>query len=916
VPVLASQLGSRDIPFGRCSYRPVQRLAGILAEAFRSAERRIGSEESLDEWMRQAISVIPIGYTRLRRLLRHPEAVAYADAYKRLRNGQSVMSEAEAALLATLSQPEDSGAISQAALNQLSPRPPTIVWRDELRVASAGYATEILDGSSEVVLSLWPDDEFAVEPALAFDGFGWRIQGTDTIARVAGILQSRPFAVFDECGSERRPDAEDPPDGSLLTVVARAPFVLCNGDEICEAREYHGAWVAVGLFAPEAAVEVENSIYPVGSRLTSDTLKPEFAEDGKFVRCEAMPGLAVGLEGFGLLGAGKGVVAVLLDGALSKEISADREDILPIDDMGLPEDRAAEVRVRVRREGRLTATSDFVWWPGLRRYDGTSLPGRPANLLEQECRGIVFTDKGCAFDMNDPGSHVTVALKGVRHPLRLAKRGVHLALRREEQTEWLPKGTTVSYRRGESGGQVRVVVSGEEGSLCLYGGRRIQLGRRRSWYDVALQGALADETERFSDAVEWTPVGGETITLFRLVEAEPVVRWDETLLVRAEHFSTDGAKPLVLLARATALDVCDLNAFDHLGAQGIRDCAFLEYAPDNRQDLLSLHVQLGRLPASASLWRIDYRMASPGQSWEDAEPLGDARYYRRTSRDFALAYPTGADYEHLCRTCSDALGEGREALADFLRAATLDLPKGSPALVSGFAESFDTWRGPSPFEACPDLLTDADWPALACWIVTRWSIDADECPATRFLENMPNRLARSLEKHDNDHYTGVFDYLVPDGLPKVRPREPYSVLKPETHLWAYHATVERLLRWRREGVRPDQEQALIAAARKLAHLTSRVTFKAELLSTCRRDNHARELARHLSPALFGFLWCTRGKGYPLSGRRSVPHRWLETMRLQSRDIGLLLRLAPEMLAFHLVLVENLAAVQKADMAVA
>jgi hypothetical protein len=888
---------------------------GILAEAFRSAERRIGSdEEPPDGWIREAVNEIPIGYTRLRRILRHPDAVAYADVYKRVRNGQSATSAAEAALLAALNPSEPSDAVRETVFDQLSLRPPTIVWRNELRVASAGYATEILDGSDKILLSLWPDDEFAVEPALAFDGFGWRVQGTNTVAHASGILQSRPFAVFDEDGAELRPDAENPPDGALFTVVARAPFVLCNGDETCEAHEYRGVWLAAGLFSPEAVVEIEGSVHLIGSPVASDTLKPEFAEGGHFVRCGAMPGLAVGLEGFGLVGAGEGVIEVLLDGALSKEIRVEREDILPVEDMGLPEDRAAEVRVRVRRDGRITATGDFVWWPGLHRYDGTSLPHRPANLLEQASRGIVCTDQGCAFDSNDPISHVTVALSGVRHPLRLAKRGVHLSLRQAEQTEWLPKGGTVLYRRGESDGRLRVVVSGEEGTLCLYGGRSVRLGSRRSWYDVALQGALADKTERVSDAVEWTPTGGETITLFRLVEAGPVVRWDKTSLIRTEHFPLQLGIPAVVLTQATALDVSDLTAFDRLGAQGVRDCAFLEYAPDNREDLLSFHVDLGRLPGRAAMWRLEYRLASPGQSWDDAELLGAARYYRRRSPDLAL--PTGVDYEHLCRGCSDASGEGQEDLAAFLRAATLELPKRSSTLISGFAESFDTWRGASAFDAYPDLLVDADWAALACCIVTRWSIDADECPPMRFLGGVPNRLARSLEQRGNQHCTAVFDYLVPDGVPKIRPRDPYSLLKPEVHLWAYHMALERLRRWRHEGMHPEKEQMLIAAARRMAQLTSRVTFKAERLFTCRRDNPARELARHLSPALFGFLWCTRGKGYPLSGQRSVPHEWLEKIRLQARDVGLLLRLAPEMLAFHLVLVENLSAAQQPDKAAA
>jgi hypothetical protein len=248
---------------------------GILAEAFRSAERRIGdSEQSLDEWIHEAINAIPGGYTRLRRILRHADAIAYADAYKRLRNGQSAMYAVEAALLAALSPPEDLGARSEAVLDQLSPRPPTIVWRDELRVASAGCATEILDGSGEVLLSLWPDDEFAIEPALAFDGFGWRMQGIDTVARVAGIVQSRPFAVFDERGSEVPPVAKDPPDGSLFTVVARAPFVLRNGHEICEAHEYCGARVAAGLFSPEAAVDIE------GPRLERGLSSPDSCEIG------------------------------------------------------------------------------------------------------------------------------------------------------------------------------------------------------------------------------------------------------------------------------------------------------------------------------------------------------------------------------------------------------------------------------------------------------------------------------------------------------------------------------------------------------------------------------------------------------------------------------------------------------------
>jgi hypothetical protein len=890
---------------------------GILAQAFRSAERSVGGDkEPLEGWIREAINAIPVGYTRLRRILRHPDAIAYADAYKRLRNGQSAMSAAEVELLGALSPPEASGDVSEAVLHQPLLRPPSVVWRDELRVASAGYATEILDGSGEVLLSLWPDDEFAIEPARAFEGFGWRVQGTDTIARVSGLLLSRPFAVFDEDGAELRRDARDPPDGTLFTVVARVPFVLRNGDETCEAHEYRGAWMAAGLFSPGAAVEIEGFVHPVGSFVAGDTLEPEFAVGGHFVRCEAMPGLAVGLEGFGLVGAGEGVIEVLLDGTLSKEIRVDREDILPIEDMGLPEDRAAEVRVRVRRDGRITATGDFLWWPGLHRYDGTSLPRRPANLFEQACRGIVCTDEGCAFDINDPGSHVTIALTTVRRPLRLAKRGVYLALRRPDQTEWLPKGRTVFYRRGESDGCVRVVVSGEEGALRLYGGRSVQLGRRRSWYDVALQGALADETERVSDAVEWTPAGGETITLFRLAEAEPVVRWDETSLVRTEHFSLQPRIPLIVLAHATALDISELTAFDRLGAQGVRDCAFLEYTPDNREDLLSFRVDLGRLPGRAKMWHLEYRLASPGQSWDDAEPLGAARYCARRSRDLALAFPTGADYEHLCRVSADAFGDGQEDIADFLRAATLELPKGSSLLTSGFAESLDTWRGASALDSCPDLLMDADWAALASFIITRWSIDADECPPMRFLGSIPNRLTRSLEQHGNDHYTAVFDYLVPDGVSKIRPRDPFSVLKPEVHLWAYHVALVRLHRWRRQGMRADQEQALIGAARRMAHLTSRVTFKAESLYTCRRDYRARELARHLSPALFGFLWCTRGNGNPLSGRRSVPHEWLQTMRLQARDVGLLLRLAPEMLAFHLVLVESLAAVQHPEEAVA
>jgi hypothetical protein len=227
-----------------------------------------------------------------------------------------------------------------------------------------------------------------------------------------------------------------------------------------------------------------------------------------------------------------------------------------------------------------------------------------------------------------------------------------------------------------------------------------------------------------------------------------------------------------------------------------------------------------------------------------------------------------------------------------MRATTLELPKGSRSLASGFAQSLDTWRGQSAFDACPDLLMDADWAALASSIVTRWSIDADECPPMRFLASVPSWLARSLEQNGNDHCTAVFDFLVADGMPKIRPRDPQSLLKPEVHLWANYVALERLRGWRREGMWPDQEQVLTAAARKIAQQTSRAMFKVERLSTCRRDERARELARYLSPALFGFLLCTRGDGYPLSGRRSVPHEWLQTMRLQARDVGLLLRLAP------------------------
>ena len=651
---------------------------GILADAFRSAERDIGSDErTLDVWVREAIEAIPVGYTRLRRILRHPDAIAYADAYKRARNGRSATSPLEAALFAALSPAEAPGTISEAGLDRPSLRPPTIVWRDELRVASAGYATEILDGSGEVALSLWPDDEFAIEPVLAFEGFGWRLQGADAISHVPGILQRRPFTAFDESGAELGCEAGDPPDGTLFTALARAPFVLRNSDETCDAQEYGGIWIAAGLFSPEATVEVEGSIYLVGSPVARDTFKPEFAEGGRFVRCEAMPGLAVGLEGFGLCGAGAGVVEILVDGRVSKEIRSGREDILPLEDMGLPEDRAAEVRVRVRRDGRITAASEFVWWPNLHRYDGTSLPGLPTNLLKHACQGIIFADEGCVFDMNDPRSHVTVALSGVRHPLRLPKRGVYLDLRRAEQTEWLPKGQTVCYRRGESDGRLRVIVSNEEGTLRLYGGRLVQLGRRRSWYDVALQGALADETERISDAVEWTPTSGETIQLFRLVEAEPVVRWDETSLVRAEQFSLQPGIARVLLAQATALDVSDLSAFDRLGAQGIRGCAFLEYAPDSRQDFFSFRVDLGRLPGRARMWQLEYRLASAGQSWDDAEPLGATRYYLRRSRDLPLTFPTGLDYKHLCRVCADASGDGKEDLENFLRDATLEIPKES-----------------------------------------------------------------------------------------------------------------------------------------------------------------------------------------------------------------------------------------------
>jgi hypothetical protein len=371
-----------------------------------------------------------------------------------------------------------------------------------------------------------------------------------------------------------------------------------------------------------------------------------------------------------------------------------------------------------------------------------------------------------------------------------------------------------------------------------------------------------------------------------------------------------------VLAQATALDVSNLTAFDRLGAQGIRDCAFLEYGPDNRKDLLSFLVDLGRLPGSAKMWRLEYRLAFRGQSWDDAEPLEAARYYLRKSRDLAPALPTGADYDHLCGVCADAFGDGQEDLADFLRATTLELPKASRSLTSGFAQSLDTWRGPSAFDARPDLLVDADWAALASSIVTRWSIDAEECPPMRFLASVPSRLARSLEQNGNDQCTAVFDFLVADGMPKIRPRDPQSLLKPEVHLWANHVALERLRGWRREGVWPNQERALTAAARKIAQQTSRATFKVERLSTCRRDERARELARYLSPALFGFLWCTRGDGYPLSGRRSVPHEWLQTMRLQAHDVGLLLRLAPEILAFHLVLVESLAAAQHPKRAVA
>jgi hypothetical protein len=877
---------------------------GILADAFRSAERGIGGDEgALDAWIREAIEAIPLGYTRLRRILGHPDAIAYADAYKRARNGQSTTSPLEAALFAALSPAEAPGTISEAGLDSPSLRPPTIVWRDELRVASAGYATEILDGSGEVVLSLWPDDEFAIEPVLAFEGFGWRLQGADAISHVPGILQRRPFTAFDESGAELGLEAGDPPDGTLFTAVARAPFVLRNSDETCDAHEYGGIWIAAGLFSPEVTVEVEGSIYLVGSPVARDTLKPEFAEGGRFVRCEDMPGLAVGLEGFGLCGAGAGVVEILVNGRVSKEI------------MGLPGDRAAEVRVRVCRDGRITAASEFVWWPNLHRYAGTSLPGLPTNLLKHACQGIIFTDEGCVFDMNDPRSHVTIVLSDVRQPLRLPKRGVHLALRRAEQTEWLPKGQTVCYRRGESDGRLRVIVSNEEGTLRLYGGRPVELGRRRSWYDVALQGALADDTERISDAVEWTPIGGETIRLFRLVEAEPVVRWDEASLVRTEQFSLQLGTSRVLLAQATALDVFDLSAFDRLGAQGIRDCAFLEYAPDNRQDFFSFRVDLGRLPGRARMWQLQYRLAFGGQSWDDAEPLGAARYYLRRSRDLALTFPTGLDYEHLCRVCADASGDGKEDLANFLREATLEIPKQSQALASGFAESLGTWRGASAFDACPDLLMDADWNVLASSIAARWSIDTDECPPTSFLGSVPNRLARSLEQHDS-RYTAIFDYLVPNGVPKIRPRDPYALLKPEVHLWAYHMALERLRGWHREGMSPDQEQTMIATARRMAQLTSRVTFNAERLATCRRDDQARELARYLSPALFGFLWCTRGNGYPLSGRRTVAQEWLEIMRLKAHDVGLLLRLAPEMLAFHLVLVENLAATEDLKQAVA
>jgi hypothetical protein len=73
---------------------------GILVEAFRSAERCVGgSEKPLEDWIREAINAIPIGYMRLRRILRHSDAVAYADAYKRLRNDQSATSAVESSCL-------------------------------------------------------------------------------------------------------------------------------------------------------------------------------------------------------------------------------------------------------------------------------------------------------------------------------------------------------------------------------------------------------------------------------------------------------------------------------------------------------------------------------------------------------------------------------------------------------------------------------------------------------------------------------------------------------------------------------------------------------------------------------------------------------------------------------------------------
>jgi hypothetical protein len=223
--------------------------------------------------------------------------------------------------------------------------------------------------------------------------------------------------------------------------------------------------------------------------------------------------------------------------------------------------------------------------------------------------------------------------------------------------------------------------------------------------------------------------------------------------------------------------------------------------------------------------------------------------------------------------------------------------------VGGFAASLDTWRGPSPFDVVPELLARASWSSVSRALVGPWLLqESEEYSASAFLGGLSGGLASALQTHGHDLYSAIFGYFSESSYGKRRPTQPYprELIKSEHHLWACQQAITRLHQWCRQGF---EVKSINAVARKMAQATSHVYFNPGRLTRF-RDEIERELASNLSPAVLAFLWCTRGAGVPLSGRRLASSAWLESMRTSPHDLGLLMRLAPELVAFHLVLVEN------------